>query len=45
MRLRGLHLRGGKQAVPFCAFLAFGGVVALLAGNELIDWYLNSFVR
>src|SRR5262249_39257002 len=34
-----------KQAVPFGAFLALGGVVALLAGNELIDAYLNSFVR
>jgi leader peptidase (prepilin peptidase)/N-methyltransferase len=34
-----------KQAVPFGPFLAFGGVVGLLAGNELLDWYLDSFVN
>ena len=32
-----------KQAVPFGPFLALGGVVALLVGPELIDWYLNTF--
>lgn len=40
--------RGGlearKQAIPFGPFLALGGVVALLAGPELIDWYLATFV-
>jgi leader peptidase (prepilin peptidase)/N-methyltransferase len=34
-----------KQAVPFGPFLALGGVVGLLAGNEILDWYLDSFVR
>lgn len=32
-----------KQGIPFGPFLALGGVVGLLAGNELVDWYLNSF--
>jgi leader peptidase (prepilin peptidase) / N-methyltransferase len=34
-----------KVAVPFGPFLALGGVVALLAGDQLIDAYLNTFVR
>jgi leader peptidase (prepilin peptidase)/N-methyltransferase len=32
-----------KQAIPFGPFLALGGVVGLLAGGELIDWYLGTF--
>ena len=32
-----------KRAIPFAPFLALGGVVGLLAGNELIDWYLGTF--
>jgi leader peptidase (prepilin peptidase) / N-methyltransferase len=32
-----------KQAVPFGPFLALGGVIALLVGPELIDWYLDTF--
>lgn len=32
-----------KQAIPFGPFLALGGVVGLLAGNELVDWYLSAF--
>lgn len=32
-----------KQAIPFGPFLAIGGVVGLLAGNELVDWYLGTF--
>jgi len=35
---------GRKTAVPFGPFLAFGGIVGLLAGSEIIDWYLDSFV-
>lgn len=34
---------GRKRAIPFGPFLAFGGVVALLAGDQLIDWYLSTF--
>ena len=41
----GLMLRHGaaarKQAVPFGPFLAIGGVVGLLAGDEILDWYLG----
>lgn len=32
-----------KQAIPFGPFLALGGVVALLAGDQMVDWYLSSF--
>jgi leader peptidase (prepilin peptidase)/N-methyltransferase len=32
-----------KLAVPFGPFLALGGVVALLAGAQIIDWYLATF--
>ncbi len=32
-----------KMAIPFGPFLALGGVVGLLAGNELVDWYLSTF--
>ena len=34
-----------KHAVPFGPFLAIGGLVGLLAGSQLIDAYLNHFVR
>jgi leader peptidase (prepilin peptidase)/N-methyltransferase len=33
---------GRKTAVPFGPFLAFGGVVALLAGPAIIHWYLHT---
>lgn len=32
-----------KQAIPFGPFLALGGVVGLLAGDQLVDWYLSAF--
>jgi leader peptidase (prepilin peptidase) / N-methyltransferase len=32
-----------KRTLPFGPFLALGGVVGLLAGEELIDWYLSTF--
>jgi leader peptidase (prepilin peptidase)/N-methyltransferase len=31
-----------KQAIPFGPFLAVGGVAGLLAGNEMVDWYLGT---
>jgi leader peptidase (prepilin peptidase)/N-methyltransferase len=34
-----------KRAVPFGPFLALGGVVALWVGDDLTDWYLDSFFR
>ncbi len=32
-----------KQAVPFGPFLALGGVFGLLAGTQIVDWYLGTF--
>jgi leader peptidase (prepilin peptidase) / N-methyltransferase len=32
-----------KQAIPFGPFLALGGVVALLAGDPIVNWYLSTF--
>lgn len=27
--------------IPFAPFLAFGGIVALIEGNDILIWYLN----
>jgi leader peptidase (prepilin peptidase)/N-methyltransferase len=32
-----------KKAIPFGPFLALGGVAGLLAGDQLVDWYLSTF--
>ena len=32
-----------KRAIPFGPFLALGGVVGLWAGDEIIDWYVDTF--
>jgi leader peptidase (prepilin peptidase)/N-methyltransferase len=32
-----------KKAIPFGPFLALGGLVGLLAGDQLLDWYLDAF--
>lgn len=32
-----------KQAIPFGPFLAVGGAVGLLAGDQLVDLYLSTF--
>jgi leader peptidase (prepilin peptidase)/N-methyltransferase len=32
-----------KQAIPFGPFLAVGGVVGLLAGDQLVELYLSTF--
>ncbi len=34
---------GRKTAVPFGPFLAIGGIVGILAGNELVQMYLDTF--
>jgi leader peptidase (prepilin peptidase)/N-methyltransferase len=31
-----------KRAIPFGPFLALGGIVGLLAGEQLVDWYLGT---
>jgi leader peptidase (prepilin peptidase)/N-methyltransferase len=45
----GMLLREGaaarKRGVPFGPFLALGGVIGLLAGDQLIDWYLSTFLN
>ena len=33
-----------KRGVPFAPFLALGGLVALVAGPELIDLYARTFL-
>lgn len=33
-----------KRAIPFGPFLALGGVVGLLAGGQLIDLYIDTFL-
>lgn len=35
--------QGRKTAVPFGPFLAFGAIVGILAGNELVSAYLGTF--
>ena len=35
---------GRKRGVPFAPFLALGGLVALMAGPELIDLYASNFL-
>jgi leader peptidase (prepilin peptidase)/N-methyltransferase len=34
---------GRKTAVPFGPFLAFGALVGLFAGPDIVDWYLSTF--
>jgi leader peptidase (prepilin peptidase) / N-methyltransferase len=34
---------GRKTAVPFGPFLALGGVVGLLAGPAMVEWYVQTF--
>jgi leader peptidase (prepilin peptidase)/N-methyltransferase len=35
--------KGRKTAIPFGPYLALGGVVALFAGDAIVDWYLDTF--
>ncbi len=34
-----------KMKVPFGPFLALGAIVGLFAGDDIVEWYLDSFVR
>ncbi|MDX6681448.1 MAG: leader peptidase (prepilin peptidase) / N-methyltransferase [Solirubrobacteraceae bacterium] len=42
MLRKGLH-EGRKTALPFGPFLALGGLVGLLAGDALVELYLDTF--
>jgi leader peptidase (prepilin peptidase)/N-methyltransferase len=35
---------GRKTAVPFGPFLAFGSLVAIFAGDQLVSWYTTNFL-
>ena len=35
--------RRASSAVPFGPFLALGGVIGLWFGDDLVDWYLDTF--
>jgi leader peptidase (prepilin peptidase)/N-methyltransferase len=34
---------GRKTAVPFGPFLATGGLIGLYVGDDIVDWYLDTF--
>jgi leader peptidase (prepilin peptidase)/N-methyltransferase len=36
--------QGRKRGIPFGPFLAFGGVVALLVGPDLVEAYRDAFL-
>jgi leader peptidase (prepilin peptidase) / N-methyltransferase len=36
---------GRKRRIPFGPFLALGGLVGLLAGDQIVDWYLQTFLN
>ena len=35
--------KGRKAGIPFGPWLSLGGVVGLLAGDAIVDWYLDNF--
>ncbi len=37
-------VEGRRTAIPFGPFLALGGVVGVLAGEAIVDWYLEAFL-
>jgi len=34
---------GRKKGIPFGPWLAFGSLVGLFAGDDMVDWYLDTF--
>jgi len=36
---------GRKTAIPFGPFLALGGIVAVFAGQPIVDWYMSTFLH
>jgi leader peptidase (prepilin peptidase)/N-methyltransferase len=43
MARKGAH-EGRKTAVPFGPFLAVGSLVAIFAGDQLVNWYTTNFL-
>jgi leader peptidase (prepilin peptidase)/N-methyltransferase len=39
--LLALKIKGRKDAIPFGPFLVLGALVVALAGQQIIEWYLN----
>jgi leader peptidase (prepilin peptidase)/N-methyltransferase len=37
--------RGRKTAIPFGPFLAAGGLVGILAGHQILHWYLHGVIH
>jgi leader peptidase (prepilin peptidase)/N-methyltransferase len=35
---------GRKAGIPFGPWLALGGLVGLLAGDAIVDWYVDTFI-
>jgi leader peptidase (prepilin peptidase) / N-methyltransferase len=33
-----------KQAIPFAPFMALGGIVGQLFGDDIVDWYVGTFL-
>ena len=33
-----------KQAIPFAPFLALGGIAGQLFGQDIVDWYVGTFL-
>jgi leader peptidase (prepilin peptidase)/N-methyltransferase len=36
---------GRKTAIPFGPFLALGGLIGLYVGEDIVDWYLDTFTK
>jgi leader peptidase (prepilin peptidase)/N-methyltransferase len=36
---------GRKTAIPFGPFLSIGGLIGLYVGDDIVDWYLDTFTR
>ena len=44
MAVKGVR-EGRKTAIPFGPFMAVGGLVGLYVGEDIVDWYLDTFAQ
>jgi leader peptidase (prepilin peptidase)/N-methyltransferase len=42
MAVKGVRA-GRKTAIPFGPFLSVGGLIGLYVGDDIVDWYLDTF--